>query len=641
VTPTDSELRLKSIAELMQERFVVPSYQRGYRWTRTEVRALLNDLRDFARLDGARDSFYCLQPLVVRRRPDDGVCEVVDGQQRLTTIRLVLHSTREMFPGEPYAIEFASRPGGREALAAPDQIAADPNIDIFHIRRAYEAIQEWFGEQANSGDFAAKIDVSRALLAPTSAGRNVRVIWYELGPHEHPIAMFTRLNRGKIPLTSAELIRAQLLNGKNFRVQRMDPLATELPPAAAGFRPYEIAREWDAVELDLQGDRYWHFLQGDSEAPAARIELLFDLLVRLHRRHAVVQESADLNGQHGVFFGYQEVIGNRKIEAGIEWARAKEVATRLREWYRDPRMYHLVGGLVWLASTGVDGKNYERRAAATAVLVETLELARSQPRTQVRRQLRERIWTRLFPDEPHPTGTPEQAGDELRRLLESDDFNYGDAATNARIRALLLVFNIATHMQVAQRSRYFFPFDAFKRESWDIEHIRATEDKYPNRDYLQERWLQQLVEYFESSDDGTERESDLDLAEARRLGTLGRAALETQFAAFYRRILARYERTTQGDDGNGEGAGNALSNLTLLRAEVNRSIGNRMFRMKRREVLKREREGDFVPVCTRNAFLKYYTPEVKNTLYWNATDRSAYLTQMASTLAAFFQEDAQ
>lgn len=634
----ESELRLRSVAELMQERFVVPSYQRGYRWTRTEVRALLNDLLEFTRLDTGRDAFYCLQPLVVRRCKD-GVCEVVDGQQRLTTILLVLHSAKEMFPAAPYSIEFASRPGSGDALSAPDQISPDTNIDNFHICGAYRAIQEWFDEHAKNADYTAKMDVSRALQAKKDAGRSVQVIWYELGPDDHPIEMFTRLNRGKIPLTSAELIRAQLLNGKNFAVHRTDPTAAELPPAAAAFRPYEIAREWDAIELDLQGDRYWHFLQGDSEAPAARIELLFDLLVRLNRRTTVVQDPADLAAHHGVFFGYQEVVGRGRIEAGIEWSKAKEIAMRLREWYRDPRMYHLVGSLVWLASTSVEGKNYDRRAAATEVLVETLEAARTQPRTQVRRRLRERIWSRLFPDKAFPDGARQVVSDALLTRLESDDYTYGDMTTNTRIRAVLLLFNIATHMQVAQTSRYFFPFDAFRHESWDIEHIRATEDTYPNRDYLQVQWLEQMIEYFKAGNDGTESAGAGDLADAQRLVDIGRTKLEQEFPAFYRRILDRYERTGQTDDANGEGAGNSLSNLALLRAGTNRSIGNQMFRMKRKEILQRERQGEFVPVCTRNVFLKYYTPEVKNTLYWNATDRAAYLVEMASTLAAFFQED--
>jgi len=63
--------------------FVVPSYQRGYRWGRDEVIRLLDDIHESA---GKK---YFLQPVVVKRR-DDKKWELVDGQQRLTTLSLIL-----------------------------------------------------------------------------------------------------------------------------------------------------------------------------------------------------------------------------------------------------------------------------------------------------------------------------------------------------------------------------------------------------------------------------------------------------------------------------------------------------------------------------------------------------------------------
>ena len=75
----------KTIAELKDHRFYVPSYQRGYRWTEHEVTALLDDIYEFSTEGGKR---YCLQPLIVKHR-DDGSFEVVDGQQRLTTVYIL------------------------------------------------------------------------------------------------------------------------------------------------------------------------------------------------------------------------------------------------------------------------------------------------------------------------------------------------------------------------------------------------------------------------------------------------------------------------------------------------------------------------------------------------------------------------
>lgn len=95
----------KTIADLCDGRlFYVPSYQRGYRWTSSQVEALLNDLWEFTQKQPAVDGeFYCLQPVIVQQRinKDEGssesqadesqTCyELVDGQQRLTTLYILL-----------------------------------------------------------------------------------------------------------------------------------------------------------------------------------------------------------------------------------------------------------------------------------------------------------------------------------------------------------------------------------------------------------------------------------------------------------------------------------------------------------------------------------------------------------------------
>lgn len=622
-TAPANHLEIRSVHALLDEQFLVPSYQRGYRWTPVEVRALLDDLRDFVRLDTSRDAFYCLQPLVIRR--DGARCEVVDGQQRLTTIRLLLHFLRELTGGKPYSLEYASRPGSQAALDAPETIDRAHNIDYFHIRQAWDAITGWFDEHRSRGDFTVRMEIATTLLAQDSVRPNVRVIWYELASNEHPIDMFTRLNRGKIPLTSAELIRAHLLNAKNFESLRDKTGSGELPPPPASFRPYEIAREWDAIEQDLQDDRYWHFLQGDSDPPAARIELLFDLIVRVAPGAPTTRDAGGLDERHRVFFAYQALTGTGKIAAGELWWQVKKVALRLREWFVDAKMYHLVGCLVWLASSAVDGRNADKRAAALDVLVRALHDANELPRAEVRANLRRRIREAIF-----------GAGPSLAPLATVlGEYAYGEQRANDKIRAVLVAFNVATHLQVAERSRFFFPFDAFKKQTWDIEHIRATEDGFPARDYLQQAWLADLIQYLEFEHAADDEGTNEYLEEARLLKDAGRARLEMEFPAFYRKILAKYEGSSSSE---GDG-GNWMWNLTLLPSGINRSIGNRMFRIKRRQVLGRERDGEFVPVCTRNVFLKYYAPEVKNTLFWNATDRKSYLDAMVTTLDQFFTEE--
>src|SRR5574337_1541958 len=84
-----NELELRSVDQLLNESFFVPAYQRGYRWTSRQVMELLDDVFAFVKEKRqSNDEFYCLQPVVVAHREKHW--ELIDGQQRLTTIFLIL-----------------------------------------------------------------------------------------------------------------------------------------------------------------------------------------------------------------------------------------------------------------------------------------------------------------------------------------------------------------------------------------------------------------------------------------------------------------------------------------------------------------------------------------------------------------------
>lgn len=69
-------------------RYVIPRYQRAYAWEEKEIEQLIDDICDDN--DPKRD-YYIGSLIVARRKAGDGVeYEVIDGQQRLTTIYLLL-----------------------------------------------------------------------------------------------------------------------------------------------------------------------------------------------------------------------------------------------------------------------------------------------------------------------------------------------------------------------------------------------------------------------------------------------------------------------------------------------------------------------------------------------------------------------
>src|SRR5687768_15376702 len=134
--PTD--LSLKPVSDLLAEKcFFIPAYQRGYRWTERQVTELLDDVWEFLGLaDAGTSAFYCLQPVVVKRRVDAEGWELVDGQQRLTTIHLVLTYLRNLMVAlgqSSFELVFETRKGSEAFLRNIDLARADENIDYHHI----------------------------------------------------------------------------------------------------------------------------------------------------------------------------------------------------------------------------------------------------------------------------------------------------------------------------------------------------------------------------------------------------------------------------------------------------------------------------------------------------------------------------
>ena len=266
-------LKTKLVSEI-EGIYFIPSYQRGYRWGRDEVLRLLNDVFS----NGKKN--YCLQPVVVRR--DDDRFELIDGQQRLTTLYLIyrfMKNAAPMFYSEPaFSLIYETREKSEEFLKTVDLDRRDENIDFWFIANAYETISNWFAE-----DLAIKVQHIFEYFK-----EDVKIIWYEVGEEEDAIALFTRLNIGKIPLTSAELVKAMFLSssGKSVAEQRQE----------------EISLQWDNMERELHDDSLWYFLTNQTSFRyQTRIDLVLDL---------ISEKQEDSREKYFTFFRIDEMLGN-------------------------------------------------------------------------------------------------------------------------------------------------------------------------------------------------------------------------------------------------------------------------------------------------------------------------------------------
>ena len=289
-------IELKAIGDLKDMKFFIPSYQRGYRWTKQQVKDLLNDIQEFIE---SKADWYCLQPLVVEKY------EVIDGQQRLTTIFIILKYLGENL----FEIEYETRKGSGDFLQNIEESdGKNGNIDYHHMREAYQTITEWFKNQEVQKESFKKESFKQKLL------EKVRFIWYEL-QDKNSIKVFRRLNVGKIPLTNAELIKALFLNKSNFPEQ-----SEQLRQ-----RQMEIAMEWDQIEYTLQNDEFWSFIYRENWKISTRIDLLFNLIVEKND-FALSLEIDKTDDYHTFryFYKYFKDKENKMDSAKKCWSKVKE-----------------------------------------------------------------------------------------------------------------------------------------------------------------------------------------------------------------------------------------------------------------------------------------------------------------------------
>lgn len=663
----ENKIELKSVNELRGMKFFIPSYQRGYRWTEQQVKDLLNDVKEF--IQNKNSEFYSLQPLVVKKRwPDTALeqvkektsmeeiedyinnCEweVIDGQQRLTTIYIILYYLGDK--GKTYSIEYATRKGFEDFLKKveiTDKYDFDDflneclekndfdNIDFYHVFTSYCTIKHWF-EDENKG--VVKQEGFKPQLLT-----NVKFIWYE-SVAEDPIEVFTRLNIGKIKLTNSELIKALMLNRSNFKNELYRHVQ---------LRQQEIASEWDQIEYTFQNDEFWLFLHEKDYGKPTRIDSIFDLIcendglkvfMKQDNNKALVKDPDKKNKRIGndeyrtfrYFYEYfhmkegQEQCGenNEKHDATEEtriekcWKEVKKYYQTFQEWFNDLEMYHYIGFLV-----------------EQGFKLDTLCKLWTNDKTMFVNLLKKLIKGRI-------KGHADL--EEIYEIEYKKDGKTIKGVDKKNCRPVLLLHNIQTvieqskisHEKYQQSIFYKFPFHLYKTEGWDVEHIDSNTDNDLTEKTSQNEFL---INIYYAVDEETQKKI--------------RDFINDPDAANF----SDFKNYNNPEPLSGSIEKNQIWNYTLLDSSTNRSYGNAIFSAKRRIIIGKDRGvlfsipstkkekgkeifvlGDikkaasaFIPPCTKQVFLKYYSPISTDFNYWTRTDAKAYKQNILETLKEF------
>lgn len=418
------KLDTKLVCEI-EGNFYVPSYQRGYRWGKPEVERLLDDIYS---TKGTRN--YCLQPVVVKKNDDR--YELIDGQQRLTTIYLIYRFMSERsksINGPRFTLSYETREKSEDFLKSIDESRKEENIDFWFFFTAYKSIKTWFSEEDIESRLTDMNDYFKKI---------VKIIWYEVGETEDAIGLFTRLNIGKIPLTNAELVKAMFLSkgrsGTNMEQKKQE----------------EISFQWDHMEKALHNDSLWFFLTNKSKEYQTRADLVLDL---------ISQKPADNRDQYYTFFKFDEMYQDGQNLDDI-WYEIQQTFLTLKEWHSNHEFYHKIGYLI---------------ASGSKTLRDIFELSKGKTKSTFNKALDDYI------------------KDSIKIGKNYADLNYENTEDQKKIKKLLLLFNVESVRKSGEHSQRF-PFDKYKNGEngkvvWSLEHIHAQQSEGLSTQKMWKEWL--------------------------------------------------------------------------------------------------------------------------------------------------------
>lgn len=583
----ENKIELKSVSELKNIKFIVPNYQRGYKWRAKDVGYLIEDIAEITQDD---HSDYCLQPIVVAPNWIQKKCPtcghiidsteegyiLVDGQQRLTTIWLIINWAKHNgFKMDwNFDIKYDTREDSNQYLKDIKEKgnAEDKGTcDTHYFSQALETI-------------SSKKERLQSFF--DNLNKNVKIIWYEIDPQEGP-AHFERLNNAKIGLTNAELVKAYLLTKSNQEKRA------------------RMACEWDEMEYMLQNKSFFAFITTKDSIynkEYNRIELFLDLYTGATKD----------NKEKDEYYTFNEIA--KKVEKdGITvndvWQDVLNIYNRLLCWYNDNFLYNLIGFLV---ETQGDGE-----------LASIWNECNGKSTNKLKEFVRARL-TQIIPQD-----------DVIRTMV------YNDKQT----KNVLLLFNVLSLMSVIpypkpNEYKYVFNdkfhFDLYKDEDWDKEHVHATASESLQSKVEWVNWLkdldEKLVEEKLGENKNENKETYLNwIKEAKNVKNEDYADIEEDknqtfkslkkedFAKMFKNIVDVIE----GSDGETDFKQNSIGNIVLLCANINRSGEYKVapFSTKRRIIMERVKDGQFVPIGTQNVFMKVYTPTPGHFYKWEKDER--------------------
>ncbi|OYU56722.1 MAG: hypothetical protein CFE25_05710 [Chitinophagaceae bacterium BSSC1] len=602
------------INALVGKHFIVKDYQRGYKWDEKEINELLNDVNKHNK------GRYCLQPIIVKEQNNE--VELIDGQQRLTSIYLILaflnnklttafsisYETRneskvflldKLLATTPFALNNVS---WEELIELPD-FKSYNNVDVFHFYTVYKAIAQWFNKTNSTVD---KIDFINKLL------NQIHVIWYDIdkapkhnGLNSNAEDVFLKLNAGKIPLTSAELIKGLFV----LQTDRQNKHSKEI----AKLKITELALEWDQIESKLQYDSFWYFICDNDlyDVTETRIDFLIDLVNKRDFK------------KHDNLFSYRLYEGQFNSGIALNWNDIKNTFNKLNEWYNNKTLFHYIGFLITSKikslssiidlSIGTSKEIFQKKLIACI----TLEFKK----------------------------TIEDENKQKQLKYDLEIINYSE--NRKECEKVLLLLNIQHYLKNSSNNR--FPFELYKNDTWSVEHVNPQNPRDYNSVGEIANWLEKNGDYYQRQPNPSDAIisiiktvqvyfENISNNDIRKLSDLKLKKDQLDKLEELIEMLSN------------ELGLHKLPNLALLDKNTNSKLSNKLFLDKRADIVELDLNGKytntegkeklvFIPPCTKNVFTKIYTKNNSNITdsFFGKADMVAYQNFIQEQLREFYK----
>ena len=580
---------------------------------------------------------------------------MIDGQQRLTTIYLIYSFywvTQSSFMRDklPFELSYNNKPKLQECIktftekeyARSEQVihemaGYESDIDCHYILEAYKCICDYFQKLVKDPNTRNELNDMKKIFDTF-----MKIIWYELTDCDvnTEVAVFSKINMGRIALTNAELIKALLLKKDSNDSDIL--VSTQM----------NIAVKWDEIESQLSEESFWSFLVNEKKEDmtyATRIDFIFHVMARElndgilkeanekypNEESYTVSESVNKDKfSFYVFSNYVRLLQkhpdenadtDRELYIEKIWDGVCEYYRMFKDWYKDIRWYHMIGFLVETSSKQYIDQILElsrlyRGRLGRAIAEKGIE-------DHFEKEMRIRISKAVFQDKILST-----AG--CREFINGLD--YQDNPND--LRKTLLLYNVAYLEACEENGR--FPFEKYKDESvsWDLEHINAVSDTRPDDDRRDSddnnrlQWLKKVVDIPEIE--------KITTADGQPVQDLVKTIIDnkyylTKYQPNTKDFIQVYEAVINYFGGIGE-PDNSIGNLTLLDGGTNRSYKNDVFPLKRKTILKRIMSDVFIPLCTRKVFMKGFA-ESGDLLRWRDVDKKAYSEEIIDCICKYLK----